>query len=66
MEENDIKELLNDIKLRVEYKDVFIEDSKAHPLRANHQKGHIKDNFYIKHTDLNKKKGRKQNQRERP
>jgi hypothetical protein len=65
MEENDIKELLTDIKLRLEYKDVFIEDSKAHPLRANHQKGHIKDNFYIKHTDL-KKKGKRQPQRERP
>lgn len=36
-------------------------------MRANHQKGHIEDNSYIKHAELNKtKKGRRQPQRERP
>lgn len=60
MEENDIKELLTDIKLREEYKSVFIEDNKTLPFRANHQKGHIKDHFYVKHTDLHKKKGKRQ------
>jgi len=65
MEDQDIKELLNDIKLRPEHKEVFIEDNKTHPLRANHQKGHIKDNFYIKHADLTKKKAKRQPPRER-
>ncbi len=29
-------------------------DEKKNPLRANHQRGHIKNNLYVKHTELNR------------
>lgn len=31
-------------------------DDKKNPLRANHQKGHIKNDTYVKHTELNREK----------
>ena len=57
--EEQTKELVNDLKNMPEWERIFFHQERKQPLRANHQKGHIKHNKYVKHTDLrNRKKGR--------
>lgn len=66
--EEDIKELTNDIRTTPGYEDIFLIGDNKKQLRSNHQKGHVnKDGIYIKHTELkNKKKLRAQNRGDRP
>ena len=54
--EEQTKELINDIKNISGWEDIFFHQERKQPLRANHQKGHIKNDKYIKHTDLKSKK----------
>jgi hypothetical protein len=54
IEENDVRTLLNDIRTNPKHNEIFMIDEKNNPLRANHQKGHIKNNSYVKHTELNR------------
>lgn len=54
--EEQIKELVNDIKAMGDWESIFFHQERKQPLRANHQKGHIKNNKYVKHTDLKSKK----------
>jgi hypothetical protein len=54
-----MKNLLNDIKVKPEHHNIFIVDEKKNPLRANHQKGHIKNNSYVKHTEINRERKRR-------
>ena len=45
--------------MQKDWEEYFFHQERKQPLRANHQKGHIKNNKYVKQTDLrNKKKGR--------
>ena len=49
-----MKTLLNDIRTNPKHTEIFMIDEKKNPLRANHQRGHIKNNLYVKHTELNR------------
>lgn len=41
---------MNDMKNTDGFKDIFFEgDNRKFTYRANHQKGHIKDNHYVLH-----------------
>ena len=63
--EEQVKELVNEIKNIPGWEDIFFHQERKQPLRANHQKGHIKNDKYVKHTDLKSKKKPKV-PRERP
>ena len=55
--EEDIKELNNDITVTPTYENIFIKGDKNRQLRSNHQKGHVnKDGVYIKHTEMKGKR----------
>lgn len=56
IEEKDLRQLLVDIKLTKGWEQVFFEKDSKSTIRANHQKGHIKDNIYVRHNDLHRKK----------
>lgn len=60
IEEKDLRQLLIDIKLMKGWEQVFFEKDSKNTIRANHQKGHIKDNAYVRHNDLHRKKAETQ------
>lgn len=62
IDEKDLRQLLTDIKLMKGWEQVFFEKDAKNTIRANHQKGHIKDNAYVRHNDLHKKKPENQMQ----
>lgn len=52
IKEEEIKDLIRDIKLSKDWSKFFFEKDAKSPIRANHQKGHIKGQVYQKHIDL--------------
>ena len=65
--EEDIKELNNDITVTPTYENIFIKGDKNRQLRSNHQKGHVnKDGVYIKHTEMKGKRKAKPTKGDKP
>lgn len=54
--ETSLRKLLSDIKSIQGWEAIFFEKDAKNTIRANHQKGHIKDNQYVRHTEINNKK----------
>ena len=49
--DDEIRDLTNHLKTTDGFKDIFIDGDRKLPFRANHQKGHIKDDMYIPHIE---------------
>lgn len=65
--DEDIKELNNDITVTPGYEAIFLKGDSKKQLRSNHQKGHVnKDGVYIKHTEMRGKKKVKQPKGDKP
>ena len=54
--DQDLRQLLTDIRVNPKHTEIFMVDDKKSPLRGNHQRGHIKDSAYVKHAEINRER----------